>query len=340
MRLALLTVLVLVGVSVRAETLEGVDITIIPPSDLVYSASPKTFYATSTKTTDLSIHYLGRGATLYSNAVPPSKAGEYAVVVSSLDPNYVGTKSQNFEILRKQIDPTVLSGVRSLYNGTTAVQTIWLNIRPEGVIFGDDVAIQTSPYNHQFSFASGWTGVFDSVGPSIEPGDIWATITGLSLVGGDAENYSLPPSIRMQGTINPSYLSWIESTGLTGPNAAKDADPDGDGITNAAEFVFAGDPHSPGGNLITSESTSQGFKLRWLTRNHNGYGWMVLAKTDLTSPWQQVGDSEKDGWSYNWYPHPTRSDASMNEVIIPWESPYRFFKIGADVYDIDDPTQA
>jgi subtilisin family serine protease len=248
--------------------------------------------------------------------------------------------NQTYTILPKQLDPTEsITQVRSLYNGTTSVQTLHMNLETvEGVFSGDDVAIQTSPYDHQHSFASGWTGVFDSVGPSTGQADIWATITGLSLTGLDSANYSLPVSIRKLGTIMPSFLSWSESMGLTGANAAKNADPDGDGITNAAEFVFAGDPHSSGENLIIPEATPQGFKLRWLTQNSGGYGIRVMAKTNLTSPWQYVWD--EPGWSHTTIPHPTRSDAGIHEMIVPWDSPYRFFKIEADIYDIDDPTQA
>lgn len=252
--------------------------------------------------------------------------------------------NQSFIISPKQLDPTgLITQVRSLYDGTTAVQTLHIGDPVEGVFSGDDVAILRSPYDHQYSFASGWTGVFDSKGPSIGTNEgpyssIWATISGLSLTGADSANYSLPHSVRALGFIMPSFLSWIESTGLSGPDAAKDADPDGDSITNAAEYVFAGDPHSAGESPITCESTAQGFRLRWLTRNSGGYGYRVMAKTDLASPWQLL--PYEPSWSYDTVPHPTRSDASIHEIIVPWDSPYRFFKIEADTYDIDEPTQA
>lgn len=245
--------------------------------------------------------------------------------------------NQSFIISPKQLNPTVNIGtVRSLYDGSTAVQTLHFSGFPlEGVFAGDEVALRM-PYDGLTP--TGWSGVFDSPGPSSGQGDIWATITGLSLIGADSANYSLPASIRILGTIMPSFLSWSESMGLSGASAAKDADPDGDGITNAAEYVFAGDPHSAGESLITPESTAQGFRLRWLTRNSGGYGYRVMAKTDLASPWQPV--SYEPSWSYDTVPHPTRSDASIHEIIVPWDSPYRFFKIEADTYDIDDPTQA
>lgn len=244
--------------------------------------------------------------------------------------------NQTFAILPKQLDPTPqIDTVRSLYNGSKAVQTLQTVESPiEGVFSGDVVALQT-PYVN--GVRTGWSGVFDSAGPSTGQADIWATITGLSLTGTDSGNYSLPVSIRKLGTIMPSFLSWSESMGLTGANAAKDADPDGDGITNAAEFVFAGDPHSAGENLIIPEATPQGFKLRWLTRNSGGYGYSVMAKTNLISPWQQVWADPS--WTHTTVLHPTRSDVSIHEVIVPWDSPYRFFKIEAQILDIDDPAQ-
>jgi hypothetical protein len=42
-----------------------------------------------------------------------------------------------------------------------------------------------------------------------------------------------------------SFAAWAEDFGLSGNNAAPDADPDRDGLPNAAEYVFGGDPLAP-----------------------------------------------------------------------------------------------
>ena len=337
------------------EPLGESEIIITPPSDLVYSASPKTFTVTSPRATNFSVSYTGRGATIYSNSIAPSRAGTYSVIASSADPNYSGTKSEDFEITPKQVDvSSKLAQVRSLYNGTTAVQTIQTYDGPiDGVLIGDEVRLGQLYYSEGDPLGegdptadygplipTGWSGTFDSAGPSEIVGDtyqrIWATITGLSLTGADASNYSLPASVRVLGFIMPSFLSWVGSAGLNGANADKNADPDGDGMSNAAEFVFAGDPLVPGGSLIATESTAQGLKLRWVHRNYNGYGTMILAKADLGSAWQSVSFN----YPTSFQPHPTNPNATIYEMIVPWDSPYRFFKIEAVVYDVDDPRQA
>ena len=333
------------------EPLGESEIIITPPSDLVYSASPKTFTVTSPKATNFSVSYTGRGATIYSNSIAPSRAGTYSVIASSADSNYSGTKSEDFEITPKQVDVSSnLVQVRSLYNGTTAVQTMHAYDGPiDGVLIGDEVSLQplyTNSVNDLNAavpwIPTGWSGAFDSAGPSAIEGEtyqkIWATITGLSLTGADASNYSLPASMRVLGFIMPSFLSWVESTGLSGANADKNADPDGDGMNNAAEFVFAGDPLVPRGNenLIATESTPQGLKLRWVQRNYNGYGTRILAKADLGSDWQSISLN----YPTSFQPHPTNPNATIYEMIVPWDSPYRFFKIEAVVDDVDNPSQA
>jgi subtilisin family serine protease/formylglycine-generating enzyme required for sulfatase activity len=261
-----------------------------------------------------------------------------------------------FAIIPKQIDiSSKIETVRSLYNGTTAVQTIQSNSTPiDGVLTGDEVRLgrlyfaEGDPLGEGDPSAdygpvipTGWSGAFDSPGPSsIVEGEyqrIWATITGLTLTGADASNYSLPSSVRVLGVIMPSFLSWIESAGLSGANADKNADPDGDGVNNAAEFVFAGNPLVPGGGLIATESTPQGLKLRWVMTNINGFNWRLVGKGDLAAAWQNVNGHE---YPLSFQPHPTDSNATIYEMIVPWDCPYRFFKIEAEIWEVDDPSQA
>ena len=259
-----------------------------------------------------------------------------------------------FAITPRQVDVSSRLAVRSFYNGTTAVQTIHANSVPiEGVLTGDEVRLGRLYYaegdplgegdptaDYGPLIPTGWSGTFDSVGPSPIVGgsyqSIWATITGLSLTGADASNYSLPASVRVLGVIMESFLSWVESTGLTGAAADKNADPDGDGVINAAEFLFAGDPLVAGENLITTESTAQGLKMRWRTRNSNGYGYQILGKADLGSAWQSINFD----YSRSSQPDPANPNATIHEMIIPWDGPYRFFKIEGEIWDVDDPSQA
>ncbi len=52
------------------------------------------------------------------------------------------------------------------------------------------------------------------------------------------------------------YASWAAGFGLEGAEAAPDADPDGDGIANALEFVLGGDPTLPSQDLLPTVSAN------------------------------------------------------------------------------------
>lgn len=55
--------------------------------------------------------------------------------------------------------------------------------------------------------------------------------------GTDSNNIAL-----VEGTDDP-FTAWIAASGLSGADAAASADPDGDGMTNAVEFVVGGQPN-------------------------------------------------------------------------------------------------
>jgi hypothetical protein len=66
-----------------------------------------------------------------------------------------------------------------------------------------------------------------------------------------------------------SYDAWAGSPdgyGLTGDNALRGADPDGDGFTNMQEFLFGTSPVAGNGSLVTSETLGGDLVLHWLQR--------------------------------------------------------------------------
>ncbi len=65
------------------------------------------------------------------------------------------------------------------------------------------------------------------------------------------------------------YDTWAGSPdgyGLSGGNAARGVDPDGDGCTNLQEFLFGTSPVAGNGTLVTSEKVAGGLVLHWLQR--------------------------------------------------------------------------
>lgn len=74
----------------------------------------------------------------------------------------------------------------------------------------------------------------------------WVNIDSVSIPGSPV----LPPD---------PFLDWAAAKGLSGPVAAFNGDPDGDGIANGLEFVLGGEPNSanPGPNSLSLLPTAQ-----------------------------------------------------------------------------------
>lgn len=94
-------------------------------------------------------------------------------------------------------------------------------------------------------------------------------------------------------SMGDAYTNWASTHGLTGPDAARDADPDHDGVKNALEFLFGAEPNpanAGAGSLaalpsITTDATALHFTYR-----------RTAASVGVVSPVVQYG-STLTGWT-------------------------------------------
>jgi hypothetical protein len=136
-----------------------------------------------------------------------------------------------------------------------------------------------------------------------------------------------PASTSISVTVLPgqtSFESWAASQGLAGPQAAPEADPDGDGWTNAQEFAFGLDPKSPGGRLVHMDQTSEG-KVRVSFLQREGLDYTILLATDLAEGFTETLQSAE---SENQSDLP--AGFTRHEVLLP-AGPKAFIRIEAAI---------
>ena len=98
-------------------------------------------------------------------------------------------------------------------------------------------------------------------------------------------------------TQNP-WTAWLTASGLTGPDAAPDADPDRDGLANAIEFVVGGQPNparpnADSSSLLPTPAFADGrFTFTWRhTAGAAAASPVVEAASDLAAgPWSPLAD--------------------------------------------------
>lgn len=116
-------------------------------------------------------------------------------------------------------------------------------------------------------------------------GDKWSKTVG-------AKTYTFDETTGVLTLTSDGFDSWIASKGLTGLDAAFDADPDNDGIDNGLEFVLGGEPNpaNPGSNsasLLPIVSQSSGdliFTFKRKDLSESGLTLKFQWSTDLTFP--------------------------------------------------------
>jgi hypothetical protein len=88
-------------------------------------------------------------------------------------------------------------------------------------------------------------------------------------------------TIEVVAAPNP-LAAYVGSFGLSGGDTAGDADPDGDGMDNNAEYAFGTDPTSGASRQTTLISSTGVIKLLYLQRN-SGISYSVKSFTDLAT---------------------------------------------------------
>lgn len=129
-------------------------------------------------------------------------------------------------------------------------------------------------------------------------------VDNVELTGGPYTNATNPEFVTGTGSIvvgegggGSGFSDWATAKGLAGGNAAFDADPDGDGLTNGIEFVLGGEPNpaNPGSNstglLPTGEIDGSDFVISFTRTNESAYLNPVIEfDTDLQGTWTTAVD--------------------------------------------------
>ena len=143
--------------------------------------------------------------------------------------------------------------------------------------------------------------------PSAQP----AVGTGAQLVTftpDDTSNYQVVTfsiNVMVNSAQTPMQI-WSTGFGLSGANAEPGADPDGDGLSNAAEFAFGTSPVDASSRLVTQSSVTGGIKITYLQRS--GVEYAVKSATDLAvgftgsvTPSKSVPQPDGLPWGYEQY---------------------------------------
>ena len=211
-----------------------------------------------------------------------SVAGSFAFTTPSTAPN-AGTANQGITFT-----PTDTAN----YNTTTgtvsvavakASQTITFPWLPNGTVGGSAALTATSNAGLTISYSSSDTSVATISGSTVN--FVGAGLVSITASQAGNSNYEA----ASDDTITFSVISattpaedYLSSFGLTGANAALTADPDNDGLTNAAEFAFGTSPVAATGTPVAVSDSGSSLTITFLGRT-SGVSYVVKTTTDLSN---------------------------------------------------------
>ena len=170
------------------------------------------------------------------------------------------------------VSPSGLSYTPSSASGTVGTAITSLNPTVTGTVTSYAVS-PTLPAGLSISTS---TGVISGT-PTAVSASASYTVTATNGTG------STTATVTIEVVAAPNPLAaYVESFGLSGGDAAGDADPDGDGQNNSAEYAFGTDPKSSASRPITLISSTGEIKLVYLQRN-TGVSYSVKSFTDLAT---------------------------------------------------------
>jgi hypothetical protein len=137
------------------------------------------------------------------------------------------------------------------------------------------------------------------------------------------------------------YDIWAFSHGLAGFAAAGDADPDGDGLKNTAEFAFGGSPIALTGSLLEVSRSGGNAKISFLARTTNSTLWNAGGAAGSGVVYQIQSSTNLEQFlpaSMNVVLSPNQSDTVSGgftyqrwEADIPTDSPTQFYRLQSTI---------